>query len=232
MARLPRLSLPDFPHHIIQRGNNGQPVFSTDDDYRYWLELLQEYSRAMGVAVHAYVLMPNHVHILATPQNADGVPLLMQAIGRRYVRHFNNASKRTGTLWEGRYRSTVLQALNYLLPCMVYMDLNPVRAGLVENAALYPWSSYGHYIGRKVEKLITPHAHFWALGNTPFAREEAYAQQVREGLAGAHVAALTDAALKGWAMGDDEFMADLQKKTERRLMKAKPGRPPTPRKPE
>lgn len=232
MARLARLSLADYPQHIIQRGNNGQSVFSADDDYRFWLELLQEYARNFGVAVHAYVLMANHVHLLATPQSPDGVSLMMQAIGRRYVRYFNASQKRTGTLWEGRYRSTVLQAQSYLLPCMVYLDLNPVRAGIAESAALYPWSSHGHYIGRKAEKLITPHALFWALGNTPFAREEAYAQQVREGLTGVHVNVLTDAALKGWVLGDADFMAELQKKTERRLLKAKPGRPPTLAKPE
>ena len=232
MARLPRLSLAGYPHHIIQRGNNGQAVFASDQDYRYWLELLQEYSRAFQVAVHAYVLMPNHVHVLATPQSADGVSLMMQAIGRRYVRYFNASQQRTGTLWEGRYRSTVLQAQNYLLACMVYLDLNPVRAGVAESAALYPWSSHGHYIGRKVEKLITPHALFWALGNTPFAREEAYAQQVREGLSGAHINVLTDAALKGWVLGDAHFMAELEKKTERRLIKARPGRPPTASKPD
>lgn len=225
MARLARLSLADYPHHIIQRGNNGQRIFNAEPDRQYWLDLLLEYSRSFGVAVHAYVLMDNHVHVLATPQSAEGVPAMMQAIGRRYVRYFNTAQKRTGTLWEGRYRSTVLQAQNYLLPCMVYLDLNPVRAGLVDSPALYSWSSHGHYIGRKVEKVITPHALYWALGNTPFAREEAYAQQVRDGLGANRLAELTDAALKGWALGDPGFLAELQKKTDRRLTKAKAGRP-------
>lgn len=226
MARLPRLSLAGVPHHIIQRGNNGQAIFSADDDYRFWLELALEYSRSFGVAIHAYVLMVNHVHLLATPQSANGMPQLMQAIGRRYVRYFNTSQQRSGTLWEGRYRSNVLQAENYLLPCMAYLDLNPVRAGCCDNAAAYPWSSHGHYIGRRVEKVITPHALFWAMGNTPFAREEAYAQLVRDGLSAAHVAQLSDAALKGWALGDMGFMAELQKSTDRRLSKSKPGRPP------
>lgn len=230
MARLARLTLKDYPHHVIQRGHNGQPIFASADDYAYWLELLQANARKYFVAIHAYVLMPNHVHVLATPQSALGLPQMMQAIGRSYVRYFNTAQNRTGTLWDGRYRSTVLQADQHLLDCMAYIDLNPVRSGLVDSPALYPWSSHGHYLGRKVDKCITPHALFWALGNTPFAREAAYAQLVRDGLSSAGVADLTDAALKGWALGDAAFLAELQKQTPRRLAKAKAGRPTAPAK--
>jgi putative transposase len=163
--------------------------------------------------------------VLATPQTAEGLPQIMQAIGRSYVRYFNTAQNRTGTLWDGRYRSTVLQADQHLLACMAYIDLNPVRSALVDGAAVYPWSSHGHYLGRKVDKCITPHALFWALGNTPFAREAAYAQLVRDGLSSAGVAGLTDATLKGWALGDAAFLAEIQKQTPRRLAKAKAGRP-------
>jgi putative transposase len=225
MARLARLTLAGYPHHVIQRGNNGQATFARQEDYQFWLELLQSTARKYFVAVHAYVLMENHVHILATPQTADGLPQMMQAIGRSYVRYFNTACGRTGTLWEGRYRSTVLQPQSHLLVCMAYIDLNPVRVGLVDSPAAYAWSSHGHYLGRKVDKCISPHALFWEMGNTPFAREAAYAKLVREGLSTTQLAELTDATLKGWVLGDAEFKAQLAKQTPRRLSKAKAGRP-------
>jgi putative transposase len=129
MARLPRLTLPGYPHHVIQRGNNRQPIFASAADYQALLELLRDNAQKFSVAIHAYVLMSNHFHLLATPQTADGLPLMMQAVGRSYVRTFNNAQGRTGTLWEGRYRSTLIQTERYLLACMAYIDLNPVRAG-------------------------------------------------------------------------------------------------------
>jgi REP element-mobilizing transposase RayT len=130
MARLPRLTLPGYPHHVIQRGNNRQAIFASTADYQVLLDLLRDNAQKFGVAIHAYVLMSNHFHLLATPQTADGLPQMMQAVGRSYVRTFNNAQGRTGTLWEGRYRSTLIQSERYLLACMVYIDLNPVRAGL------------------------------------------------------------------------------------------------------
>jgi putative transposase len=129
MARLPRLTLPGYPHHVIQRGNNRQAIFASTADYQVLLDLLRDNAQKFGVAIHAYVLMSNHFHLLATPQTADGLPMMMQAVGRSYVRTFNNAQGRTGTLWEGRYRSTLIQTERYLLACMVYIDLNPVRAG-------------------------------------------------------------------------------------------------------
>ena len=225
MARLPRLTLPGYPHHIIQRGNNSQPIFATQADYQTLLDALHENAQKYKVAIHAYVLMPNHFHLLATPESADGLPLMMQAIGRRYVRWFNTAQRRTGTLWEGRYKSTVLDARQYLLPCMVYLDLNPVRAGLAAGAADYPWSSHAHYTGQRTDKCITAHPQYWTLGNTPFAREAAYDQLVRGGISTVQQAALTDAALRGWALGAPAFVAELQNLTERRLTKAVAGRP-------
>src|SRR4051812_40957743 len=147
MARLPRLTVPGYPHHIIQRGNNRQAIFSGTAEYELLLSILGENAREFHVAIHAYVLMTNHFHVLATPETADGIPRMMQAVGRRYVRLYNQRHARTGTLWEGRYRSTIIQAERYLLACMVYMDLNPVRAGLVADPAVYPWSSHAHYVG-------------------------------------------------------------------------------------
>jgi putative transposase len=225
MARLPRLSLPGYPHHVIQRGNNRQAIFSSAVDYQTLLDLMEENSKKFGVALHAYVLMSNHFHLLATPESADSLPRMMQAVGRRYVRYFNDGQGRSGTLWEGRYRSTLIQTESYLLACMAYIDLNPVRAGLAADARDYPWSSHGHYVGLRGDKLVTPHPLFWTLGNTPFAREAAYAELVHAGVPAEQQAALTQSALSGWALGDPDFVADLQKRTERRVSKTQAGRP-------
>lgn len=225
MARLPRLTLPGYPHHIIQRGNNRQAIFATSGDYEVLLSMFQEHASNSGVAIHAYVLMSNHFHLLATPDTVEGIPSMMQSVGRRYVRHFNKQQGRTGTLWEGRYKSTLIQAEKYLLACMVYIDLNPVRAGMVQDAAEYPWSSHNHYIGRRTDRLITPHALYWELGNTPFAREAAYAELVRSGISMQQQSALTDSAMRGWALGQDDYVAELQRRTERRVVKTRAGRP-------
>ena len=225
MARLPRLTLPGHLHHVIQRGNNRQPIFLDGEDFHTMLALLADNALQHGVAVHAYVLMDNHFHLLVTPATADGLPKMMQAVGRRYVQYFNRRHARTGTLWEGRYRSTVLQPDKYLLPCMVYLDLNPVRAGLVANAADYPWSSHAHWRGVRNDRLLTPHALYWALGNTPFAREAAYAALVQTGIGSLEQTALTASALSGWALGDNEFIEGLQKQTPRRVVQGQAGRP-------
>jgi hypothetical protein len=132
---------------------------------------------------------------------------------------------RTGTLWEGRYRSTLIQTDRYLLACMAYIDLNPVRAHMVAQPENYVWSSYAHYAGHRIDRLITPHALVWGLGNTPFAREAAYAELVHAGISADQQSALTDATLSGWALGDERFVADLQSQTERRIVKTKAGRP-------
>ena len=187
--------------------------------------LVDEHARKQRVAVHAYVLMSNHFHLLATPETEEGIPQMMQAVGRRYVRNYNLRQARTGTLWEGRYRSTLIQAERHLLACMVYMDLNPVRAGMVADPADYRWSSHLHYIGRRADKLITPHPLYWELGNTPFARDEAYATLVRSGVDEQERQALTEATLRGWALGEPDYVADLQRRTERRVLKGQAGRP-------
>lgn len=225
MARLPRLSVPGYPHHIIQRGNNRQAIFASTADYMLLLALLKENAQKFGIAVHAYVLMTNHFHLLATPEQADGLPLMMQAVGRSYVRYFNDAQHRSGTLWEGRYRSTLIQTDRYLLTCMAYLDLNPVRAGLVRQAKDYEWSSHRHYIGQRADKLVAPHPLVWTLGNTPFSREAAYADLVDGGITSAQQGDLTRSVLSGWALGDEDFVADLQKRTTRRAAQTQAGRP-------
>ena len=225
MARLPRLTLAGHLHHIIQRGNNRQPIFVGREDFELMLTLLADNAQKYAVAVHAYVLMDNHFHLLATPSTADGLPQMMQAVGRRYVQHFNRRHARTGTLWEGRYRSTVLEPERHLLPCMVYLDLNPVRAGLVAQPADYAWSSHAHWLGRRTDRLLTPHALYWALGNTPFARDAAYAALVHAGVASQEQAALIQSVLSGWALGSPEFVEELQQRTPRRVTRGRAGRP-------
>ncbi len=226
MARLPRLSLAGQVHHLLQRGNNRQPIFTTVDEHMLMLELLAQEARQHRVAVHAYVLMPNHFHLLATPEDEGSLSRWMQAVGRAYVRRFNLAHGRSGTLWEGRYRSTLLQAERHLLPCMAYFDLNPLRAGLAAAPGDYPWSSHAHYAGLCNSASLVPPPAYWALGNTPFAREAAYAEMVRAGISLAQHEALTRAVLGGWVLGDEAFVAQLQQGLPRRLTRARPGRPP------
>lgn len=225
MARLPRLTVPGYPHHLIQRGNNRQPIFGDEADYRLLLDLLGQYAHDFKVAIHSYALMGNHFHLLATPQTEGGLPAMMQAIGRRYVRRFNARHGRSGTLWEGRYRSTLVQAERYLLACMVCIDLNPVRAGMVAEPAQYPWSSFRHYAGIASDRLVTPHPLYWELGNTPFAREQAYADLIAAGLGRDVQQALADSTHRGWALGDKTYIADLERRTQRRASPLAKGRP-------
>jgi putative transposase len=228
MARLPRLSLAGLPHHLIQRGHNRQPIFLDAADYVQMHALLVEQARLDGVAVHAYVLMPNHFHLLATPTEADSLARMMQGVGRRYVRYFNARAGRSGTLWDGRYRCAPLEPSAFVLPCMVYLDLHPVREGLAEAPAAYAWSSHAHFAGLASDRLVTPHQRVWQLGNTPFARESAYVARVEQGVPPETARALRDSAMHGWALGDEAFMASLQKQTGRRLTRGRPGRPKLP----
>jgi putative transposase len=225
MARLPRLTLAGYPHHIILRGNNRQAIFMDSADFQRMLALLQANAQDQQVQIHAYVLMSNHLHLLLTPLQNDSLPKMMQAVGRSYVLYFNKRHGRSGTLWEGRYRSTLIQTERYLLACMAYIDLNPVRASMVVQAADYLWSSHGHYIGRQNEAWLSPHPLYWEMGNTPFAREAAYAAMVQSGIGQKQQQALTSSALSGWALGEDAFVEGLQKQTPRRVNAAKAGRP-------
>ena len=225
MARLPRLTLAGYPHHIILRGNNRQAIFMDSADFQRTLALLQVNAQEQQVQIHAYVLMSNHLHLLLTPLQNDSLPKMMQAVGRSYVLYFNKRHGRSGTLWEGRYRSALIQTERYFLACMAYIDLNPVRAGMVAQAADYLWSSHGHYIGRQNEAWLSPHPLYWDMGNTPFAREAAYAAMVQAGVNQEQQQALTSSALSGWALGEKSFVQGLQKQTTRRVNRAKAGRP-------
>lgn len=225
MARLPRLTVPGYPHHVIQRGNNRQALFGDREDYLSLLNTLAEGGQKYDVAIHAYVLMSNHFHLLATPAHETSLPSLMQSLGRRYVRGFNSRYGRSGTLWEGRYKATIIESERYLIACMAYIELNPVRAGLVAHPAEYPWSSYAHQTGMHHDPLITPHALYWALGNTPFSRQAAYKSVVDAGLGADDINRFTAATLHGWALGDSAFVNDLEERAGRRVIKRQAGRP-------
>jgi len=225
MARQPRLALPGYPHHVIQRGNNRQPIVLDEADRRMLYSLWLEESQRHKVAVNAYVLLDNHFHMLLTPPSDEAMSLMMQSVGRTYVRYFNKRHNRSGTLWEGRYKSSLIDSEGYLLTCMAYIDLNPVRAGLAESAEDFRWSSYKHLAGQSIDKLVTPHALYWGLGNTPFAREAAYAEFVAGGLSAATQKALTESALKGRVVGRPDFLRSLEKSTQRQILPQKSGRP-------
>ena len=223
MARLPRLTIAGFPHHVIQRGNDRRAIFVDEADRTRYLKTLREIAAAGGLAVHAYVLMPNHVHLLVTPQAAGDVGRAMQALGRRYVRWFNDRHTRTGALFEGRYRSTVIEAERYLLACMRYVELNPVRAGLAAQPGEFRWSSHRHHVGSAVDPLITDHPVYWGLGNTPFERQASYLSLFDPGPTQAELVAIRRATHGGWLLGSADAAVRLA--PARRAVALKAGRP-------
>jgi putative transposase len=225
MARLPRLTIPGYPHLVLLTGNDARAVFADDQDRRAWLERLQTWLAPFRVRLHAYVLLPSQARLLLTPEDAHGLPRLIQAVGRAYVRYFNRRHGRSGTLWEGRYRATVLQPDRYMLACMMLLDAAPVAAGLAARAADYPWSSHAHYAGLRADPILAPPPAYWALGDTPFAREAAYAARAEAGVSQTQAQAIERAGRSGWALGDAAFLAQLQGQTGRRVSPARPGRP-------
>ena len=225
MARQPRLILPNQPHLIIQRGNDNQLIFRDDDDHERFLGWLKECARFYKVAVHAYVLMPDHAVILATPADETGLALMMQKVGRYYVPWFNSRHGRTGTLFQGRFRTSLVDAAAYLLACTRYLELAPVQAGLASAPYEYRWSSYAHHAGIRPDPLITEHMLYWGLGNTPFQREAAYIEFVQQGYGSDEGALIATALGKGWPVGSHAFKAELEVKTKRQILPAKRGRP-------
>jgi putative transposase len=197
MARLPRLTIPGYPHLVLLTGNDARAVFADDQDRDAWLARLRAWLAPCRVRLHAYVLLPSQVRLLLTPEDASGLPRLIQAVGRDYVRYFNRRHGRGGTLWEGRYRATVLQPDRYLLDCMALLDTAPVTAALVAQAADYRWSSCAHYAGLRACTLLTPPPAYWALGDTPFAREAAYAARLEAGVPQAQAEAIEHAGRGG-----------------------------------
>jgi putative transposase len=209
---------------LIQRGHAGQAVFRDADDYRQAHAILAEATRVAQVAIHAYVLMPDHLHLLATPAAPQGLSLLMQSFGRRYVRYFNDRHGRAGGLWESRYKATVIDSERYLFISMAFVESNPVRSGLVAEPELYPWSSCRHNVGGAADALVREHPLLWALGNTPFAREAAYRLIVRAGVPAQEQATIVEATLKGWALAPPDSPL-LSQSLSRRAAPLPRGRP-------
>jgi putative transposase len=228
MARRPRLVVPHQPHHIVQFGVDRQPIFRESDDYRTFLNWLREAAKQYKVAIHAYVLMPDHIHLLATPDDSEGLARMMQWVGRHYVPYFNRKYQRTGTLWQGRFKANVIDAASYFMICCRYLELNPVRAGIALDPADYGWSSYAHHIGVKPNPLITDHSLYWALGNTPFEREAAYKYLTEQVLTQQELHDVTESAHKGWVLGSESFKTNLEKQLNHQIRPGKRGRPNKP----
>lgn len=225
MARLPRLVVPHQPHHIIQRGNDRQAIVRDEEDCQRFIAWLKECAKFYRVAVHAYVLMPNHVHLLATPIDKEGLAQMMQRLGRYYVPWFNHKYQRYGGLFQGRFRTSLIDTEQYFLACSRYIELNPVRAHIVANPLDYAWSSYAHHAGARVDPLVSDHPLFWALGNTPFQREAAYIALVDQGIAPDERELITSALIRSVPLGSQAFKEQLERTTQRQILPAKRGRP-------
>ncbi len=210
MARPRRYLLPDIPVHLIQRGNNKHPCFFSDRDYVIYLDKLREYSSFHRVAIHSFVLMTNHVHILCTPKHADSISLMMQSLGRYFVRYINSTYQRTGSLWEGRFRASMVLSEQYLLTVHRYIEQNPVRAAMVAHPSEYRWSSYQHNALGKNIKLITPHPIYLALGPTLSKRQSAYRALFDLQLSSCALKAIRQATNKTWVLGDDKFKQKIE----------------------
>lgn len=225
MPRRPRVILPGVPMHVIQRGNNRQVCFCSDDDYRFYLDWLGEYAAKTGCSVHAYVLMTNHVHLLLSSDSASGAGELMKSLGQRYVQYFNRTYRRSGTLWEGRFRSCLLQDDAYLLACQRYIELNPVRASMVEHPADYPWSSARSNLLGEENRLIVQHPLYLALGGDPSACMQAYRELFRHELEPGILDGIRNATNGNFALGNARFVEEVAAVLGRRVRPGVSGRP-------
>jgi putative transposase len=225
MPRRPRLALPNVPLHLIQRGNNHQACFFADEDYRFYLDWLQDYAGKAGCRIHAYVLMTNHVHLLVSAERGTAPGEMMKALGQRYVQYVNRTYRRSGTLWEGRFRSCPTQAEEYLLACQRYIELNPVRAQMVEHPADYHWSSYRANAQGEESVLITPHEVFAGLGMDAASRQAAYRELFRYELEPGLVDEIRRATHGNFALGSAMFAEQIGAALGRRVVPGKSGRP-------
>jgi putative transposase len=225
MARLTRLCPVNIPQHIIQRGNNRQICFANEQDFEAYISWLKVYAKKYEVEVHAWVLMTNHVHLLCTPKKINAISQMMQSLGRCYVRYFNNAYQRTGTLWEGRFKACLVEEEAYLLQLYRYIELNPVRAGMVVNPADYYWSSYQINALGKVSTLCTPHSLYLALGSKKIDRHLNYQGLFDSPLTEGQLELIRRTVNKGIVLGNERFYSEVAVLTGRRLATGKCGRP-------
>ena len=225
MARLQRVTPAGIPVHILHRGNNRQACFKNNGDYSAFLWWLREYSEKFMVDIHTWALMENHYHLLCTPQVEDGLSRMVQALGRQYVRYFNSQNQRTGTLWEGRYSSCLVQPNSCLLEVYRYIELNPVRASLANNPAEFNWSSYQINASGKPSALCKPHAEYLKLGETRAECAKNYKLKCESGVEEKRLEEIRKSINKGLAFGDEEFKIELEELTGRRQRAFKSGRP-------
>jgi len=226
MPRTPRLCPVGIPQHIIQRGNNRQVCFANEEDFATYAQWLHEAAERYSTDIHAWVFMSNHIHLLATPQQEGAISAMMQHLGRRYVRYFNSQYQRTGTLWEGRFKSCLIDSDHYLLRCQRYIELNPVRARMVAQPDEYRWSSY-HSHARGIESgLWTPHPQYLQLGANKVQRIKAYRALFTEVLSDGEIDRIRESLKRGHALGNDRFRAEMERLTGIRQHSAKPGPKP------
>ena len=225
MARLSRYYIKNQPQHIIQRGINQQDIFFDDVDYQYYLDCLHAAAYNNSLKVHAYVLLPNQVNLLASPIEENSISRTLQSLGRNYVQHFNDNYDSQGTLWEGRYRATVLEPSEYLLNCYRYIENSPVHAGLAKNPKAYQWSSYSHNALGKTDEDITEHRIYKQLGKTEKQRSQTYKNLFKTPLTEEQLSTISDATHKGWALGNSRFIKKIEKITNRRASPLPKGRP-------
>ncbi|ORU90367.1 MAG: transposase [Cycloclasticus sp. symbiont of Poecilosclerida sp. M] len=217
MARLPRFILVDHPQHVIIRGNNREPIFYAEEDYQFYLEKLKKACTKHSCDIHAYVLMTNHVHLLITPHKTDGISKVVQMLGRYYVQYFNATYQRTGTLWEGRYKATLIDSEHYALGCYRYIELNPVRADMVEHPSEYPWSSYRFNALGKLNELVVPHDLYKRLGKNGSDRREAYRELFTVDVPRKTVEEIREATNKSWVLGNEYFKKLIEDKINRAI---------------
>jgi len=224
MARQARIVIPGQAMHVMVRGNNREILFRDPEDRRMYLNWLRDGAKGFGSAIHAFALLPNHVHLLMTPQNEESLAKTMQSLGRRYAQYFNRRYVRSGTVWEGRFRSSLIDP-EYFLRCQRYVELNPVRSGFESSPQDSVWTSYSSHIGDKVEPWLMDHPTFWKLGNTPFERQRAWAAFVREGAAHWEDRQITECLLRSKPWITEKFVQEHFKGNENQVLIRYRGRP-------
>lgn len=225
MPRRARLAIPGIPWHIIQRGNNRSVCFYAEDDYRKYLDTLREQAKKYDCAIHAYVLMTNHVHLLLTPEKPDSAALLMKHLGQRYVQYVNRVYRRSGTLWEGRFRSCLTQSEDYVLACYRYIELNPVRANMVPHPREYPWSSYRANGEGVADPLLTPHDEYLRLGRRAEECCHLYRELFKAHMDPTRIDEIRQATNGNYALGNERFKTEIEQALQRRATPGRSGRP-------
>ncbi len=226
MPRIPRPIVPDYPHHVIQRGHNRQVVFSSDEDYLYYLDNLREFKEQFGCRVYAYCLMTNHIHLIIDPgEKPNNLAQLIKRLAGRQTRYINKMERRTGSLWEGRYKSSPISTDEYLLACSRYIELNPVRAGIVSDPSEYRWSSYSSKIGEKKLEWLDYDPCYMGLAGSDKERVDKYADWVKSVIPDGELELIRRSLQRGQLTGGSRFVDEVEGKIERRIEFRGQGRP-------